>query len=67
MGDGEDSCVVVVGGGELGEAVEVIFVQHLFGVGPGVVDVDLGTVLLEFVDDVDHSGVVDVGEVLLER
>ena len=66
MGDGEDSCVVVVGGGKLGEAVEVIFVLHLFGIGPRVVDIDLGTVLLEFVDDIDHSGVADVGAVFLE-
>ena len=66
MGDGEDSCVVVVGGGKLGEAVEVIFVEHLFRVGPGVVDVDLCAILLEFVDDVDHPGVADVGAVFLE-
>ena len=66
MGDGEDSCVVVVGGGKLGEAVEVIFVQHFVGVGPGVVDVDLCAILLEFMDDVDHPGVADVGAVLLE-
>ena len=66
MSDGKDGCVVVVGGREPGEAVEVVFVEHLFGVGPGVVDVDLGAVLLEFVDDVDHSGVADVGAVLFE-
>ena len=66
VGDGEDSCVVVVGGGKLGEAVEVIFVEHLFRVGPGVVDVDLCAILLEFVDDVDHPGVADVGAVFLE-
>ncbi len=66
VGNGEDGCVVVVGGGELREAVEIIFVQHLCGVGPGVVDVYLGAVLPEFVDDVDHSGVADVGAVLFE-
>ena len=66
VGDGKDCCVVVVAGGERGEAVEVVFVQHFVGVGPGVVDVDLGAILLKFVDDVDHPGVANIGAVLLE-
>jgi len=36
------------------------------GLAQGVVDIDLGAVLLELVDDVDHSSVADVGAVLLK-
>ena len=66
MGNGEDSCIVVVCGREFVKNLKVVFVHHLLGVGPGVVDVDLGAILLKLVDDIDHSGVADVGAVLFE-
>src|SRR6056297_2433064 len=65
VGDGEGYGVVGVVGRGFGQ-VQAVFVFCFFGVGPGVVDVDFEVVVLERLDDVDDSGVSEVGAVFLE-
>ena len=65
VGDGEDDGAVVTGE-RLGLQVEAIFFAGFMWVGPGVVDVNPGAVVAQFLDEVDNAGVAQVGAVFLE-
>lgn len=52
--------------GKPGKAGDAIFTGHLGGVGPGIVNNNIHTVILQAFVHVHHAGVADVGAVLLE-
>ena len=64
VGDGEDNGAVVTGLGL--DEVEAVFLPGFVRVGPGVVDVDPGAVVAQFLDEVDDTGVTQVGAVFFE-
>lgn len=66
VGYAEDDGVVLLACGQAVDNVNVILVFYGLGVGPGVVDGDVGGVFGQGVVDVDYLGVADVGAVLLE-
>jgi hypothetical protein len=43
----------------------VVFMFHLIGIGPGVVDVNINAKGLEFMADIDGAGIADVGAVFI--
>ena len=51
----------------LGGHFDVIFGLRLFGVYPGIVDIDLRVGIAQLVDDVDHARVAHIRAVFLER
>ncbi len=59
------NCAVTIIFGVLRKYRYVVFVFYFFGVGPGIVDVNLNAKGLEFVADVDGAGVADVGAVFI--
>ena len=66
MGHGEDDGVVSTLRGQLGQAVDTVYVPSLGAVDPGVVAVDSEAVLAQGLDDVDDAGVAQVRAVFLE-
>lgn len=63
--DGDDGNVIAFGS-ELADRLEAVFVLALLRVGPGIMDIDAGTELLQLPHDIHHLRVADVGAVLLE-
>ena len=66
MGHAENDGVVAFVLGERVDDLDSVFVTDGVGIGPGIIDGDVGGVLGEGLVDVDDLGVADVGAVLLE-
>jgi len=45
---------------------DTILMHHFFGIGPGIVYINLYVVALQVTDDVDHFGIANVGAVFLK-
>ena len=64
--NGDDDRIVDTRFGSL-DRRDAVFVLRFAHVNPGVVNVSLDVVLLQFADDIDNLGVAQVRAVFLER
>ena len=54
MGNSKDDCFIVATI-YAGKALDVVFMHHLFGIDPRVVNIDVNAILFEFVKNVFES------------
>jgi len=69
MGDGDDDGIarrLMISVRALGQESDSVFLHDFVGIGPGVVDIDHASVVVQFADDIDDPGVPDVRAVFLE-
>ena len=52
---------------EFAEQIEFVFMSGFFSADPGIVHIDAGLEVAEFVDDIDDARIAQIGAIFLER